>query len=170
MHNHADQRIDEIRNLLKENPRGMSISEIAERLGLKRNVVSGDLNYLERLGHVEMQSIGTSKVYFPTTKIPLSGILNYSSDMILILDDTRKVLEVNVPLLKMTGTRREETVGKPIEECPGPLFAAIQAMEGKDDEVQDLTLWLPKLDDPRGYAISGRKRSLQYLRIPDGEP
>ena len=128
----------------------MSISEIAERLGLKRNVVSGDLNYLERLGHVEMQSIGTSKVYFPTTKIPLSGILNYSSDMILILDDTRKVIEANAPLLKMTGKSREETVGKSIEECSGPLFAAIQAMDGKEDEVQDLTLWLPKLDDPRG--------------------
>jgi DNA-binding IclR family transcriptional regulator len=38
MDSHADQRIDEIRNLLKENPRGMSISEIAERLGMKRNV------------------------------------------------------------------------------------------------------------------------------------
>lgn len=158
MHNHADQRIDKIRKLLTENPRGMSISEIADRLGLKRNVVSGDLNYLERLGHVEMQSIGTSKVYFPTMKIPLSGILNYSSDMILILDDTRKVLEVNDPLLKMTGTKREETVGKPIEECPGPLFAAIQAMEGKDEGVQDLTLWLPQLDDPRGVRHFRAKR------------
>jgi len=150
MNNHAEQRIEEIRNLLKENPRGMSISEISERLGMKRNIVSGDLNYLERLGHVEMQSIGTSKVYFPTTKIPLTGILNYSSDMILILDDNRKILEVNAPFLKMTGKSREETMGKSIEDCSGPLFAAIKGMEESGGEIQNLTLWLPQLDDPRG--------------------
>lgn len=149
MNNQAEQRLEQIRHLLKENPRGMSISEIAERLKMKRNAVSGDLNYLERLGHVEMQSIGTSKVYFPTMNIPLSGILNFSSDMILILDDNRIVLEVNAPLLKMTGKSREDTVGKPIEECAGPFFEAILSMEKHEEEIQDLPLWLPQLDDPR---------------------
>lgn len=150
MNNHADQRIDEIRNLLKGNPRGMSISEIAERLGLKRNIVSGDLNYLERLGHVEMQSIGTSKVYFSTTNIPLSGILNYSSDMILILDENKKIIEANAPVLRITGRNREETIGRSLEECSGPFFAALHAMGENGDGEQDLTLWLPQLDDPRG--------------------
>lgn len=150
MNRHADQRIDAIRNLLKENPRGMSISEISGRLGLKRNVVSGDLNYLERLGHVEMQSIGTSKVYFSTTKIPLSGILDYSTDMILVLDESKKIIEANTPLLKVTGKSREETVGRSIEECSGPFFGAVQEMAESGDAEQDLTLWLPQLDDPRG--------------------
>jgi PAS domain S-box-containing protein len=150
MNNHAEPRIDEIRNLLNENPHGMSISEIAEQLGMKRNVVSGDLNYLQRLGHVEMQSIGTSKVYFPTTNIPLSGLLNYSSDMILVLDDNRIILEANAPLLKMTGRSRDETVGRSIAECSGPFFEAIVAMEEREEGIQDLTLWLPQLDDPRG--------------------
>ena len=131
----AEQRIDRIRNLLKENPRGMSISEIAERLGLKRNSVSGDLNYLERLGQVEMHSIGTSKVYFPTSNIPLFGILNYSSDMILILDDMRRVLEANAPLLNMAGKSREEIVGKQVEECPGPFFAAINTLGKKEEQL-----------------------------------
>jgi PAS domain S-box-containing protein len=160
MNNHAELRLDQIRNLLKKNPRGMSISEIAEQLGMKRNVISGDLNYLERLGHVEMQSIGTSKVYFPTMNIPLSGILNYSSDMILILDDNRTVLEVNAPFLKMTGKSREETVGKPLEECAGPVFEAILSMEENEEEIQDLPLWLPRLDDPRGI------RHLRVKQIP----
>ena len=150
MNNHAEQRIDKIRNLLKENPRGMSISEIAERLGLKRNIVSSDLNYLERLGHVEMQSIGTSKVYFSSTKIPLAGILNYSSEMILVLDAHGKVIEINAPLLEMTGKTKEEIVGKLIEECPGPLFPAIQVSGNNEEEIQNLTLWMPQLDDPRG--------------------
>ncbi|HNL86411.1 MAG TPA: PAS domain S-box protein, partial [Methanoregulaceae archaeon] len=148
MNNHAEQRIDKIRNLLKGNPRGMSISEIAERLGLKRNIVSSDLNYLERLGHVEMQSIGTSKVYFSSTKIPLAGILNYSSDMILILDTNGRVIEANVPLLKMIGKTRDEIVGRNLEECPGPFFPAIQVGDINEGPIQNLTVWMPQLDDP----------------------
>jgi len=160
MNNHAEQRIDKIRNLLKGNPRGMSISEIAERLGLKRNIVSSDLNYLERLGHVEMQSIGTSKVYFSSTKIPLAGILNYSSDMILILDTNGRVIEANVPLLKMIGKTRDEIVGRNLEECPGPFFPAIQVGDINEGPIQNLTIWMPQLDDPRGV------RHFRVKKIP----
>ena len=145
----ADNRIAMIRSLLQSEHRGMSISDIANRLGVKRNIVSGDLNYLLRLGQVEMQAIGTSKVFFATAKIPISGILNYSSDRILIIDKDRQVIEANTALLEMTGLRREEIIGSPLDACPGPLFSTLDCLSPGTTETQDIAVWLPMLDDPR---------------------
>jgi len=145
----ADQRISAIRNLLKGSPRGMSISEIADQLDTRRNLISRDLKYLHRLGQVEMQSIGTSKVYFYTAKIPVSGILNYSSDMIMVLDENREIIEVNEPLLSMVRKEREDLVRKNIADCDDPFLVPLRSLTYDTECVERFTVWLPVLDDPR---------------------
>jgi PAS domain S-box-containing protein len=149
MEYHADQRITEIRDLLKASPRGLSISEIADRLGIRRNIVSRDLKYLQRLGQVEMRSIGTSKVYSFTAKIPVSGILDLSSDMILVLDDNHEIIEVNEPLLEMTRKSSEELIGKKIGDLNDPLLSPLRNLDYDTDSVEQVTAWIPVADDPR---------------------
>jgi PAS domain S-box-containing protein len=145
----TDQRISAIRDLLKGSSRGMSISEIADQLGTRRNLISRDLKYLHRLGQVEMQSIGTSKVYFYTAKIPISGILNYSSDLIMVLDENREIIEVNEPLLRMVRLEREDLVRKNIADCDHPLLAPLRAFTYDTEWVERFAIWLPVLEDPR---------------------
>jgi PAS domain S-box-containing protein len=149
MEYHADQRISEIRDLLKSSPRGMSISEIADRLGTRRNIVSRDLKYLHRLGQVDMQSIGTSKVYFYTVKIPVSGILNYSSDMILVLDQNHEVIEMNEQLLKMIRKERGDLIGKKISDIEDPLLNPLRSLNFDTESVEHFSAWFPVHDDPR---------------------
>jgi PAS domain S-box-containing protein len=149
MEYHADQRISDIRDLLKASPRGLSISEIADRLGLRRNIVSRDLKYLQRLGQVEMRSIGTSKVYTYTAKIPVSGILDLSSDMILVLDNNHEIIDVNEPLLRMTRKGSEEFIGKKIEDLHDPLLSPLRNLDYDTDSVEQVTAWIPVADDPR---------------------
>jgi PAS domain S-box-containing protein len=149
MEYHADQRITGIRDLLKASPRGLSISEIADRLGVRRNIVSRDLKYLHRLGQVEMRSIGTSKVYTYTAKIPVSGILDLSSDMILILDDTHEIIEANEPLLRTTRKDREELIGKKIEDIHDPLLSPLSNIDYNTDSVEQVSAWMPVANDPR---------------------
>ena len=146
---HADTRIAMIRTLLQSEQQGMSISDIANRLGLKRNIISGDLNYLLRLGQVEMQTIGTSKVFFAATKIPLSGILNYYPDMVLVIDQNRCIIEANTPVFETTGLTREEVIGCSLDTCPGPLYSTLAGLSTEAAEVQKIVIWLPILDDPR---------------------
>jgi PAS domain S-box-containing protein len=146
---HADQHINAIRDLLRTSPRGMSISEIADQLEIRRNIVSRELKYLHRLGYVEMQSIGTSKVYSYTVKIPVSGILNYSSDMVLVLDENHEIIEVNDPLLKMIRKEREDLIGKKITDFEDALLAPLRSLNFNIESVENFTAWLPILDDPR---------------------
>jgi PAS domain-containing protein len=159
MEYHADQRITEIRDLLKASPRGLSISEIADRLGIRRNIVSRDLKYLQRLGQVEMRSIGTSKVYSFTAKIPVSGILDLSSDMILVLDDNHEIIEVNEPLLKMTRKSSEELIGKKIGDLNDPLLSPLRNLDYDTDSVEQVTAWIPVADDPRSSTSPPSSRT-----------
>ena len=148
MENHTDQRISSIRDLLKSHPRGLSISEIADLLGHRRHVVSKDLEYLHRMGQVELQTIGTSKVYTYTTKIPITGILDYFSDMIIMLDENDIILEVNVPLLSLINLRREDLVGNRITSHPWPLISSLKPAAFRQEGIEDLNVCLPTGDDP----------------------
>ncbi|NYT20533.1 MAG: PAS domain S-box protein [Methanomicrobiales archaeon] len=148
MENHVDQRISMIRDLLKSHPRGLSISEIADQLGLRRHVVSKDLGYLHRMGQVELQTIGTSKVYTYTTKIPITGILDYFSDMILVLDENHAILEVNDPLLRTVHLTRDDLIGKRIDIQPWPLISDLKPGAFEEEGFEDLNICLPSLDDP----------------------
>ncbi|NYT17803.1 MAG: PAS domain S-box protein [Methanomicrobiales archaeon] len=149
MENHGDQRINRIRDLLKTQPRGLSISEIADRLGLQRHIVSKDLGYLHRLGQVELQTIGTSKVYTYTTKIPIAGILDYFSDMILVLDENLAILEVNDPLLRIVKLGRDDLIGNRIDAHPWPLISDLKPEAFEEEGVEELNLCPPDEDDPK---------------------
>jgi PAS domain S-box-containing protein len=150
MENHADQRISRIRDLLKAQPRGLSISEIADHLGLRRHVVSKDLGYLHRMGQVEMQTIGTSKVYSFTAKVPVTGILDYFSDMILVVDANHTILEVNTPLLNLVKLRRDDLVGRRIDDLDAsPLISSLKPDAFEEEGVEELNICLPGEDDPK---------------------
>ncbi len=148
MENHTDQRISRIRDLLKANPRGLSISEIADRLGIRRHVVSKDLEYLHRMGQVELQTIGTSKVFTYTTKIPVTGILDYFSDMILVLDENKVILEVNDPLLRTVNLRRDDLVGNRITSHPWPLISSLKPDAFTSEGIEDLNVCFHTGNDP----------------------
>jgi PAS domain S-box-containing protein len=149
MENHVDRRISRIRDLLKAQPRGLSISEIADRLGLRRHVVSKDLGYLHRMGQVELQTIGTSKVYSFATKIPVTGILDYLSDMILVLDDNHTILKANNPLLNLVKLRHDDLIGSRIDDHPWPLISSLKPDAFEEEGVEDLNVCLPGEDDPK---------------------
>ena len=149
MENHGDQRISRIRDLLKAQPRGLSISEIADRLGLRRHIVSKDLGYLHRMGQVELQTIGTSKVYTYTSKVPITGILDYFSDMILVLDENLAIIEVNDPLLRTIQFGRNDLIGNRIDALSWPLISSLKPEAFEEEGVEELDMCPPDEEDPK---------------------
>lgn len=122
-------KLQKIRSLLKFNPKGLSISEISSRLRLNRNSVAKYLELLSISGQVEMQSYGSAKVYYLSQRVPLSALLNFSSDLVLILDSDKKVIQVNEQLLRFFGESREQMVGKPILELPPRVLSLLPLAE-----------------------------------------
>ena len=75
------ERMNQIKQIIKQNPRGMSISDITSEMKMNRNLISRYLDMLLVAGEVEMQRIGAAKVYFLSHRLPISAMLEFSSDL-----------------------------------------------------------------------------------------
>ena len=72
-------------------------------------------------GHADMRLFGTSKVYYISQRMPISAFLNFSSDLIIVLDGDSKVLNANDSFFEFANTRREDVVHKNINHFAFPL-------------------------------------------------
>ena len=84
--------------------------------------------YLEILlssGQVERMDHGPSKVYFPSQRVPVSSLLNYSSEMVIILDTKKRIIQVNDRFLHCLKERRESLVGQAFSDVSIPLVRTL---------------------------------------------
>ena len=56
-----------IQPLLEEMP-GQSVKELADKLGVNRNLLSGYLQALEELGYLTSRKVGPARVYYNNAK------------------------------------------------------------------------------------------------------
>ena len=120
------ERMDRIKQYLKWNPRGMTISDVSSKLHMNRNLVSKYLDMLLISGQVDMQEIGAAKVYFLSHRVPISAMLDFSSDMVVVLDDENRILKVNEPMLVALNEDRESVVGTSIHISQNPILVALK--------------------------------------------
>ena len=106
-----NEKILKIRHLLKVHPRGLSISSIAQKLKINRNSLAKYLEILLVTGQVEMRTYGVAKVYYLTSRVPLSAMMKFAAELIIVLDDHKTVIQANDNFLSFFGLRREDLVG-----------------------------------------------------------
>ncbi len=147
----------------------MTVSDIAREININRNSVAKYLDILLISGHVEMVTFGPAKVFFPSSRIPLNALLNFTHDYIVLLNRELKFLQVSENLLKFIEIQRSEIIGRPIQtfsvsffEIPELAQNAKKALEGTEHSIE------------KQYI---QKNQLFYLRIKhipttfdDGEP
>jgi PAS domain S-box-containing protein len=121
-------QLSNIRKVLKANPRGMTVSQISKEINLNRNSVAKYLEVLLISGHVEMRSYGPAKVFFLSQRVPISAMLDFSSDYLLVLDRDFRVVNVNDNFLKLVGMEREELIGQRIEDVSLPILDTAKIM------------------------------------------
>ena len=147
----------------------MTVSDIAREIHINRNSVAKYLDILLISGHVEMLTFGPAKVFFPSSRIPLNALLNFTHDYIVLLNRELKFLQVSENLLKFIEIQRSEIIGRPIQtfsvsffEIPELAQNAKKALEGTEHSIE------------KQYI---QNKQLFYLRIKhipttfdDGEP
>lgn len=116
------EQLSEITKVLKANPRGMTVTRISREINLNRNSVAKYLEVLLISGHVEMRSYGPAKVFFLSQRVPISAMLDFSSDYMLILDRDLRIIQVNDNFLKLVDVERENLLGRRIEDVSIPVF------------------------------------------------
>lgn len=141
------EMIDTIKQYLRWNPRGLTISELTSKLNMNRNLVAKYLDMLLISGQVEMEVIGAAKVYFLSQRVPISAMLEFSSDYVIMVDTEKRVIQVNEPVLTLLNEKREQLIGKTTREMNHPLFNLLPTPElgqtgqtsgGKETEINCL--------------------------------
>jgi PAS domain S-box-containing protein len=112
-----------ITDLLRQNPQGLSITEIVKNGGINRNTAGRYLDNLLISGQVEMRHFGMAKIYSLSRRLPVSSVLSISSEFVMQLDSSLRITFLNRPFIELLGTSEKEVVGKNIEFSPvSPFF------------------------------------------------
>ena len=111
----------QIKELLKENPQGLSITDIVKVVTINRNTAGRYLENLLISGQVEMRRLGMAKIYVLSQRVPLSAVLSISSELVMQLDNSLRIIFANEPFLKLVGTDSKSLLGKNIEYTPVAL-------------------------------------------------
>ncbi len=107
-----------IKELLRQHPQGLNITEIVKNIDINRNTAGRYLENLMVAGQVEMHHFGMAKIYRLARRVPLSAMLSISSELIMLLDSGLRVMYANEPMLGFLGTAQEDLYGKNIEYTP----------------------------------------------------
>jgi DNA-binding transcriptional regulator GbsR (MarR family) len=146
-----DKEFGQIRDILRENPRGMTITEISEEINVNRNSVAKYLEVLSTSGHVEKKSIGVAKVYFLSNRVPISAMMNFSSDHVFVLNAGRKIMQANDNLVGLLGSDMDDLVDRKVEDSPASVLQSSNPwLEAKLNEA------LQGHEFSRGMSSQGR--------------
>jgi len=134
------KEITQIEQILKDNPKGMTVTDIARKMKTNRNSVAKYLDIMRISGLVEMITFGPAKVFFPSRRIPISKMLNFTSDYIMVFNKELKIVLINDTFLGFMRVDREEIIGQYIDNINLPMFNedfdlssdVKEAFEGKD--------------------------------------
>jgi len=122
------EKMERIKALLKTHPRGLSITNLSSITGMNRNLIAKYLDMLVISGQVEIQQYGPAKVYFLSQRVPVTAMIEITSDLVMVLDQERKIVQVNKPLTKFLAIPREELVGRTPSEVGRPFLSSIPVL------------------------------------------
>jgi PAS domain S-box-containing protein len=143
----------------------MTVTDIAHEIKINRNSVAKYMDVLLISGQADMVTFGPAKVFFHSTRIPISMLLNYTHQYIALLNKELHFIQVNDNLLNALGIQREDIIGRPIDTFTAKFFQipeiaqnAHHAFNGKqvtiekhytdDDHIRYLSIQhIPTIDD-----------------------
>jgi len=151
------QELDTIRELLKKNPNGMSVTDISKALKKNKNTVGRYLDILLISGQVDMRTYGMAKVYTLSQRVPLSAMLSYSKELIMVLDDEFRIVDANSNFLNLLHLNRGETVGKNITFLQSPDVDVHEFLDNVTSDRKEHETTITFLIRDRGERIFHQK-------------
>jgi PAS domain S-box-containing protein len=121
--------LSRIKDLLKEHLEGMSVTEISKALNKNKNTIGRYLDILLISGQVDMRTFGMAKVFTLSRRVPLSAMLSYSKECIMVLDNESRIIDINDNFLALLKLTRQDTLGKNIEFLSPPDIDVHELLE-----------------------------------------
>jgi len=105
------QALIKVKSILKDNPAGLTIGQVSAKVGINRNSVAKYLDVLNISGQVTLRAFGPAKVYYLSSRVPLSAMMSYTSDGIICLAKNLKVIQANTRGVELIGKSANEVIG-----------------------------------------------------------
>jgi PAS domain S-box-containing protein len=128
--------ISKIKDLLKNEPRGLSIRQITDHHQINRNLAAKYLDMLLISGQVEMRTIGMAKMYYLSHRVPITAMMDFSSEFIVVLDENLKIIQLNDHFLEFSRLNRDTILGKTIGRDTIPLLAEDETLQAARDSLK----------------------------------
>ena len=113
---------EQIRELLRLHPKGLTITDIATSIKINRNSTARYLDVLQVLGQIELRKVGPAKIYTLSHRVPSEALLNLTHEGILIYDSSFEILQLNDTFSVMVGVSSENLIGEKLSLLPLSIF------------------------------------------------
>lgn len=110
-----ENELERIKDILRLNPKGLTIEEVSKKLSLNRATAAKYLNSLVMSGQADLRELGRAKLFYLSQRLPLTNLLSLSSDLILILDKDLFIQEANDSFLAFFKVSKEDLKGRQLE-------------------------------------------------------
>jgi len=110
--------IKQVKILLRDHPKGLSITDIADQTHINRNSVAKYMDILQAQGSVDGYKVGTSKLYILSSRLPSSAIAEVCTRPFLIIDKQECITETNKQMIELLGISREKITAHEFENLP----------------------------------------------------
>jgi PAS domain S-box-containing protein len=137
----STEALSRILEVLKKNPRGVNIREIAEATKINRMSVAKYLEVLTALETVEVRAMGNAKLFYLSRRVPVTTFLKFTTKPFIVVDRDSIIVQVNEAIYsRYIDYPRDEILGAPILDHvrkraldPGTWEAAFErAMKGEE--------------------------------------
>ena len=139
------KELTRVKEILRANHRGMTVTDISREININRNSVAKYLDVLLISGQVDMKRMGPAKAYFLSHRVPISAMLNFSSDYIIAFNSHLEMVQVNDIFLDLINVERDNVVGRKWSEAPPDIFndpdittGLQKGLEGKDSTIDKM--------------------------------
>jgi PAS domain S-box-containing protein len=118
-----DDQKKQIIEVLSQEKRPISISEIAKKSGIHRQAVARNLDVLEILGNVRKIQKGKAKKYILVKSLPVSGLIDISSDPIVIINPNLEIQYLNNAACQYFSLSPSRIIGEKLSLGTMPLIS-----------------------------------------------
>ena len=108
----------------------LMIKAIAEMCNLNPQTIARRLDSLELLGRVRKIQIGHAKKYYLIDAMPVSGLIDICSDLIIILNANYVIQYINHSAEKLLGLENRQIIGERLEFLNLDIFSSPAVMQG----------------------------------------
>lgn len=153
------KELEKIKKIINKNPRGTTIKEISQKIGINRNVVAKYLDVLQITGRVEVEEFGRSKVYFLSKSIPISTMFDYANGFIIMVTKDMKTVEINAPFVKYLGLmKKNKVIGKSIK-----ILSFAKSYPKMTDNIAETLKKQKILEDTITYKRTNKSKADHFL-------